>query len=158
MKLISMTDFFLSQESKWKKETEGLYPTLRKYKDVVLIAYNYANFLKEPLELWMFVPCDFNGNFLISIGDKEQYLRDCYDGGWWNQFVDYKVKYQEAKDRILFEGFEFTVTLGDRFSKWKISNGNITFYEAGLKLSNVESMIQKVEIILTKNCVKKLGI
>ena len=51
----------------------------------------YSKFLKQPLELWMFVPCDDNGNVL-----KEPIINDSIK--IWT--------YQQAKERCLFEGFE----------------------------------------------------
>jgi DNA-directed RNA polymerase delta subunit len=52
MKLISMTDFVLEQN----KEPYFYYDSL--WNKVIA----YANFLKQPLTLGMFVPCDSNGN------------------------------------------------------------------------------------------------
>jgi hypothetical protein len=50
MKLISMTDFVLEQNN------------FKVFRNQQIL--NYANFLKQPLELWMFVPCDENGDVL----------------------------------------------------------------------------------------------
>jgi len=65
----------------------------------------YRNFLKQPLELWMFVPCDENGNVLEEPKrDKDTYTQDL------GVLQDYDVieveEYNEAKDKVLFEGFE----------------------------------------------------
>ena len=49
MKLISMTAFVLEDE---KKTTWNSYN--------LIVAY--AKFLKQPLELWMFTPCELVGN------------------------------------------------------------------------------------------------
>ena len=46
--LISMVDFILEQHEQCISSTNA--------------TYKYANFLKQPLELWMFVPCDENGD------------------------------------------------------------------------------------------------
>lgn len=54
------------------------------------IVENYANFLSQPLEIWMFVPCDEDGNVLEDPGLMPSYELN---------------KYREAKDRVLFEGF-----------------------------------------------------
>lgn len=75
MKLISMTDFVL------KDDYAGSPINMNKV---------YANFLKQPLELWMFVPCDEDGNVLKDCG-----LMPCYE-------LD---QYRQAKERCLFEGF-----------------------------------------------------
>lgn len=57
MKLISMTDFVILQNiSLANKEI--------KHNECGLRILKYANFLKQPLILGMFVPCDENGNVL----------------------------------------------------------------------------------------------
>ena len=88
MKLISMTDFVLELQ-----ETESrVIGTLDS-------AINYANFLKQPLKLEMFVPYDEDGNVLEEriIFSKDE---DCvFDSSNFN-------KYQQAKEKVLFEGFK----------------------------------------------------
>jgi len=62
--------------------------------------FEYANFLKQPLSIEMFVPCDENGNVLeeksIFNTTDEDYIfnSEAFDN------------YQQAKERCLFEGFE----------------------------------------------------
>lgn len=72
-RLISMVDFVLKYRSSF-------------------FTIKYANFLKQPLQKWMFVPC----------GEDEEVL-DAFvhhvDGG-------FSREYQQAKERCLFEGFE----------------------------------------------------
>ena len=83
MKLISMTDLVLQNvESKTMK--------LSKIAD-------YANFLKKPLTLGMFVPCDDDGNVLAEPLHIELYEGSTYD-------VDCKI-YEIAKSKVLFTGF-----------------------------------------------------
>lgn len=104
MKLISMIDFVLEQEKYWNYETTGLENSIRKYKDCVLQINNYAKFLKQPLKLEMFVPCDENGNLLEEIMFSEQvhiYLN-------YQEKQDYVKRcdvYKKAKEKVLFEGF-----------------------------------------------------
>jgi len=86
MKLISCTDKVI--ELVKEDFNNGEYPKFN-FRDKV---NNYANFLKQPLELWMFVPCDEDGNV---IPDKE------------NHFTRKELDYwEQAKERCLFEGFE----------------------------------------------------
>jgi hypothetical protein len=82
MKLISMTDYVLEQE-------KYLDITNRQKLEHII---NYANFLKQPLELWMFVPCDLEGNVLIEPIEQNPI--------YWSK------EYQQAKERVLFEGFD----------------------------------------------------
>lgn len=104
-----MTDFVL-EESINK-------PVAKNFSGFVDIANNkkqsydnilaYANFLKQPLELWMFVPCGLEGNVLEEPKD------DSYLGGRGEtdvlkllRFEHETDQYQQAKKRCLFEGFE----------------------------------------------------
>ena len=80
--------------------------------------YNYATFLKQPLKLEMFVPCDDNGNILkepkktnyqVDVNTKcsgWKYLYDSndkligyYDDRKWKE--DF-VKYKQSKEKVLF--------------------------------------------------------
>ena len=87
MKLITMTDFVLEQ----RKTYEG------DFKDLADLYFRYANFLKQPLELWMFVSCDEDCDILEepieTIGGVEMYVK----------------RYQQAKERCLFEGLDLGV-------------------------------------------------
>ena len=55
MKLISMTDFVISL---WDKDITT--------EDFAQTTIKYATFLKQPLKLEMFIPCDEDGNILIG--------------------------------------------------------------------------------------------
>jgi hypothetical protein len=67
--------------------------------DLVLQGYNinqinnYANFLKQPIKLEMFVPCDDDGNAI-----KLPNACICTD------LCRLCKKYQQAKEKVLFEG------------------------------------------------------
>ena len=61
----------------------------------------YAKFLKQPLKLEMFVPCDEDGNILKEPKRWEDYLQypDSFDGNKeWDELYDY----QQAKEKVLF--------------------------------------------------------
>jgi hypothetical protein len=61
---------------------------------------NYSKFLKQPLTLGMFVPCDLYGNVVeeksIFNTTDEDYIFD-------SESFD---KYKQAKERVLFYGFK----------------------------------------------------
>lgn len=81
-----MTDFVIE-----KYETTS-NPTL--FEETV---FNYANFLKQPLEIGMFVPCDNYGNVLEQNCDViNERCRDCSCR-----------EFQKAQSKVLFEGFSF---------------------------------------------------
>lgn len=89
MRLISMTGFVL-------KETAGSVQHENDFNTAHLESiFAYATFLKQPLTLGMFVPCDKNN---LPIDDS---CAECLDNP--NLICDY---HKEAKERVLFEGFE----------------------------------------------------
>lgn len=94
MKLVSMTNFVLGI-------VKINYPNnIMKFRD----CKNYANFLKKPLELWMFVACDENGNYLPepeSRGVHPHYITEPT-----NEELEAYNDWLEAKERCLFEGLD----------------------------------------------------
>lgn len=94
MKLLSMTDFVIENEN-MVKQTES-----EMSKDLFKLA-QYAHFLKQPLEKWMFVPCDENGNVLkgkpLSPATNSEWIR------WENE----EFEFYKARDKVLFENFRF---------------------------------------------------
>lgn len=85
--LISMTDFVLEQieinsfdEDKMSK------------------IWKYAKFLKQPLELWMFVPC--------KLVDGAWRALERLNGGMREQDERRHKEYQQAKERCLFDWVE----------------------------------------------------
>lgn len=89
-KLISMTDFVLEQNK------------FNLYKNSEEEIRNYANFLKQPLEKGMFVPCDEDGNVLEEPKSWNDYLAypDSFDGNieWYELYA-----YEQAKEKVIFK-------------------------------------------------------
>lgn len=90
-----MTDFVLEQrmtsEEISKPNFYDIQTHICKYYDKV---FSYANFLKQPLTLGMFVPCDLDGNVLEKPCDSMQIdgCRDCACR-----------EYLKAKERVVFK-------------------------------------------------------
>lgn len=126
-----MTDFVLSNEVKSTLEYFDAYKLIR----------NYANFIKQPLELWMFVPCGEDGNFLEkpieTIGGIEMY----YD------------KYQQAKERCLFEECVYD----EEMDAVRNDIGLMIYSVKYDSNDNVEDLI-KYELQLTQTAIKQLGL
>ena len=97
MKLISMTDFVLGQ-SKLKFTNSGRWDEARWYNSL-----KYANFLKQPLTLGMFVPCDENGNILEEPLPIHTYRLEVEDYEYDDNEV---LQYQQAQSKVIFDGFE----------------------------------------------------
>ena len=87
MKLISMTDFVLNSYEHFKS------PTL--FEETV---FKYATFLKQPLKLGMFIPCDENENVLNETEWKNF-------TGKMEDFHSVAIKYDKAKKEVLFKKF-----------------------------------------------------
>ena len=157
-KLIPMTSFVIDYYSH-----EG-YADLQ----TLQLMKNYANFLKQPLALWMFVPTDSKGELLKEPED--------YD--FWRN-VDSKAKkdltisesskivqfkaYEKARKKILFEGFKVGY---NGYSVVRI----IASYDDSIELSfkkdnfnnqmidDVESLTKYNEIYLSALSLKSIGI
>ena len=65
---------------------------------------NYAKFLKQPLTLGMFIPCDEDGNVLEKPHEE-------WELSYWD-FSTKQGKYLKAKERVLFEGAVVNASLG----------------------------------------------
>lgn len=94
-KLIPMTDFVLEQSNNF----DGFIECFERCE-------RYASFLKQPLALWMFIPVDENNVLLEEpVAPKNFWESDEQDAQLWAQHQYDSDKYNEAKERVLFEGF-----------------------------------------------------
>jgi len=100
MKLISTTDFVLEQ-NKLLKNAPDAY---NQYCKIV----NYANFLKQPLKLEMFVPCDEKGNVLEEPEDFKYFIQDDEFGAYNGKEELQCIAYLKAKNKVLFQGIDLS--------------------------------------------------
>ena len=139
MKLKKITDFVLEQNNTIPKDLK----LINNYKNII----NYANFLKQPLKLEMFVPCDKYGNVLFKPKWDELQPSEYY-----HDYLYELDQYQQAKEKVLFEGFE-KAKIGSFDFKRGYSLFKISYYE------DIEDFLNNVrDIILTQNAIKKLGL
>ena len=96
--LMSMTDFVL--ETVKEDFNNGEYPQFN-FRDRI---YNYAKFLKQPLELWMFVPSNEYGNVLEEPNPNKFTMDNVSSFSIFREQLSY---YRQAKERCLFDGFEY---------------------------------------------------
>jgi len=110
MKLLSMIDFVLNKE---QARTEDEYFKEGFYSDcnarILSQIFNYATFLNQHLNLGMFVPAiEVDGNWEVL----EPTVWNLTKWTNWEMNTDDEIRrakqYQQAKDRVLFEGFELT--------------------------------------------------
>ena len=109
---------------------------------------NFDNFLEQPLKLEMFVPCDNDEEIL-----KPQYIagKEVIYNELVEEFIMDKVKeYNDAKEKVLFEGFE-------------IFKG--TIYMCSVPMLKVKDLYQTTiedlihyEPILTESAIKQIGL
>lgn len=150
MKLTSMTDFVLEQMKEVTLDGTGV---------VCARIGNYANFLKQNLNLGMFVPTDEAGNVLKEPERWKDYLLapESFDGNkeWYELYA-----YQQAKERVLFEGFELvnenyhifvqSDKLDIRFSKKDKSIDSFRF-------KYIEDLTSR-NLTLTETALKQIGL
>lgn len=145
MKLISMTDRI--------EQIENYLDITNRQKLELII--KSKNFLNQKLELWMFVPCDLDGNILYPeyVGGKEV----IYDEHVHDAMMDRVKEYQEAKERILFEG-DFTLEEIHNSYYLVKYNGN-EFWVSWNGSKKIEDLICiNYELILTPTAKKQIGL
>lgn len=132
-RLISMTDFVLEQV---KRKVSVI--------SHMICIEDYANFLKQKLELYMFVPCKFIDGVWVVLEDPPKNVDE--------NNLDWQIEYQEAKDRVLFEGFEKDNSF--------VTHGNHSsfFYPIScLHEQTIEDLV-KYNLELTQTAKKQIGL
>lgn len=128
---------------------ESPYMNNRKWE----IHRNHVNFLKQKLELWMFVPCKLVEGVWVPIKGKE------------NHFIRKELdEFREAKNRVLFEGFElFEMSAGLnviretlKFSQVFASYNSEPFYKCNGH-NTIEDLV-KYNLELTPTAKKQIGL
>lgn len=96
--LTSMTDFVLEQRKIHQGDFED-------YADLIC---RYALFLKQPLAIYQFVPCELVDEEWVVLEEPLNYKK--WESKRLNTPYDLDLskyeKYQEALDEVLFDGFE----------------------------------------------------
>lgn len=120
MKLISMTDFVLNIRNRTTTELCEYMPKVfiapkwngsqdEMIKDILAfdaikfkVIGEYAKFLKQVLNLGMFVPCDEEGNILKEPLNYNKWIKKELNTPYWLDLSKYE-QYKQAKERVLFE-------------------------------------------------------
>lgn len=132
MVLKKMTDYVLEiMSNEPESKNFSLFTDIKKFKlEAVNKIFKYAQFLKQPLTLGMFVPCDEDGSVL------EEPFYDPSNEQYW---ASESYQYQQAKERVLFEGWvidyqsSYSIIVTDYKNEFKffiennkvVSNGSI---------------------------------
>jgi hypothetical protein len=142
MKLINMTDFVLEQETKFNQWEKTFDSSTSFWKCI-----KYANFLKQPLKLEMFVPVDEDGNFLEEPEQFKEWIKsDHYFNA--SESVTHECRmYKKAKEKVLFLRFD-----GSDFDS-SLAKVYLDCY------FNIEQLSNEVkDQVLTENAIKQLGL
>lgn len=150
MKLISMTDFVLEQAN---------YTDVSNISEKYATIWNYANFLKQPLKLEMFVPCDENGNVWEYPPTKEEWewaQKDSADAE--QSFKQKEYYYEKAKEKVLFEGFEVEGSIC--FNGAKRISVDYGIFIPTMRRLTIEDLIsdKKNPLQLTPTAIKQIGL
>lgn len=159
MKLIPMVDFVLSQDQEYNKPTPtyAYKVDLDNYKKVV----NYANFLKQPLKLGMFVPCDKEGNVLEEPNCKDYIVENSLTSIGVTQDLHIKTynkdikKYQQAKDRVLFEGLKVELVKSGDQIYYLVKNDLGNIWASWNTSKTIEDLIP-YDLTLTKTVIEQI--
>ena len=145
MKLISSTLF-----GKFCKSKEKEFSTRNVYLDwYEEIRTNYDNFLKQPLNLGMFVPCDEDVNVYAYEYEEpiqEDYWSEngtVYSGELFKHDLNRYMKYKKAKEKVLFEGIPIAQ------AKWLVKT-----FSTIESLSDISNTI--TPIYLTESAIKQI--
>lgn len=116
----------------------------------------YANFLSQPLELSMFVPCDEDGN---PLEEPTTEIMNEFDGGFstneeQNQLDDLIQEYQAAKERVIFEGTTIIHRKGVDYDYYKVLMNGGVVYLSWKKSKKVKDLIQR-NVTLTESTYNK---
>ena len=136
MQLISMTDFFLEQNYDGN--------STQKYLNELQLIHNYANFLKQPLKLEMFVTCDDEGNVLEEP-----------DADYYMMVTEEKVKqYQQSKEKVLFDGFENLFFVTYQYNE----DGECLEIDKGFCERHIIEDLILFDLTLTESALKQIGL
>ena len=155
--LIPMTDFVLSLgNQRASSKVENIVPDLLKINDYI---FNYAKLLKKPLKLEMFVPCDEDGDILDEPEDYELRLTNMM-----TEYNDEVYRHKQAKEKVLFEGFELVRFIEKENPCYVVSNGEneVTFhiglynFSKGVRFANTIEDLIHIQPILTESAIKQI--
>lgn len=113
----------------------------------------YSKFLSQPLEKWMFVPCDKDGNFLKEPKTWRHYTSsDQAFRSLHNEALKLCAEYGQAKSRCLFEGFEY-----NQMGFVYLNEKGCALDEEYMETNTIESLV-KYNIQLTETAKKQIGL
>ena len=117
---------------------------------------NYDALLKQPLKLGFFVPCDDSGNVLEEPTNYEKRLSNMM-----TEYNDEVYTYNQAKEKVLFEGFEYVKFINDgELLPYHRLIKNDEYFNVRFSDRNIEDLLTEFEygIELTPTVIKQIGL
>jgi hypothetical protein len=155
MKLISMTDLVIercNEKISFMTPMEKVKRAVDAFNEII----NYANFLKQPLTLGMFIPCDEKGNVLEEPMCMLKYKKQVFKRS--ESELEECKQYLQAKERVLFEGFKL---IGSKH----VENNKHIVVGVGFKNGMhktvediLKSCTEEYYVTLTQSAIKQLGL
>jgi hypothetical protein len=102
----------------------------------------YSKFLKQPLEKWMFVPCDDDDGNVLE--EPKEYNK-------WHM----EEAYQQAKERCLFKGFECCNENDFYLTVYRQSDGASILIDKEQNTQTIEN-ITNYDLELTETAIKRI--
>ena len=149
MKLKSMTDYVLeirSNEPEYKNFSS--FTDIKKFNlEAVNKIFNYSQFLKQPLTLGMFVPCDEDGSVLEEPFNYNEWCKKALNTSYDLDLSKYE-QYQQAKERVLIEGFKYSESTNEIILNFKYSENTneiilngIFIHTESFEFMTIESLV-----------------
>ncbi|MEJ5105529.1 hypothetical protein [Chryseobacterium sp. MYb328] len=146
MKLISMTEFVLQH----KENVEfHMNDTVVETGKLMQKVFKYAEFLRQPLTLGMFVPVDEQGKELSLVPLK------VFEG----KFKDYQAvlgNYVKAKEKVLFE--EIKIKHRENYFILEDEDGTLIRVLKNKTSLKVEDLLKMSSVELTPSVLKQIGL
>ena len=166
IKLQSMTDFIESKKPIHAYLQNESFSAIQTHiNETYDLFFKYCDFLKQPLQLGFFVPCDEDGNLWEFPPTNEEWEWAQKDSADAEQ--SYKMKqfyYEKAKERILFKGFH---SIGENEIELLNSDNWMSFSQKTIKFTDefgheievyrIEDLIE-LNLELTDSAIKQIGI
>ena len=124
------------------------YPSHEK---ALSLIYNYSTFLNQPLKLEMFVPCDEYDNVLETPKEPNIFWNnDEQDSQIWAEYQYILDKYKQAKEKVLFEGFDvYDYKLQTFF--YQQNKKKLSYDKKAQRFVTIENLLKNVEDLLLIN-------
>ena len=115
----------------------------------------YARFLKKPLKLGYFIPCDENDVALEEPKHYDLWKKHGSFTQYGESIVSECSKFHEAQQRVLFEWFEYD----GLYIEYKVNNLN-RFFKDELRKGTIEDLLIQIDdkIKLTETAKKEIGL